>query len=122
MSEKSMVYIYGLDGEGAEFVSAAATIAKEIALPSAADVDEKARFPEESISALAKGGLFGLCLSREFGGKGQRESAFAAVVEEIAGSCPSSAMIYVMHVSASQAIAASPRLAGRDDILRDIAE
>ena len=46
---------------------------------------------------------------------------FAGVVEELAGKCASTAMIYVMHVAASQAIATSSTLGDRDSILRDIA-
>jgi alkylation response protein AidB-like acyl-CoA dehydrogenase len=46
---------------------------------------------------------------------------FAAVVEELATACPSTAMIYVMHVTAAQAIASSASLDGRDAILREIA-
>ena len=47
--------------------------------------------------------------------------AFAGVVEELAGACASTAMIYVMHVSAAQAIAASSILGARDSILKEIA-
>ena len=46
---------------------------------------------------------------------------FAAVVEELAAACPSTAMIYVMHVTAAQAIAASGVFEKRDEVLRDIA-
>jgi alkylation response protein AidB-like acyl-CoA dehydrogenase len=42
-------------------------------------------------------------------------------VEEIAQGCGSTAMVYVMHVAAAQAIAASETLEGRDDLLRQMA-
>jgi len=57
----------------------------------------------------------------EFGGKGEGMRAFAGVVEELAGACGSTAMVYVMHVCAAQAIAAASGLANRDGILTDIA-
>jgi alkylation response protein AidB-like acyl-CoA dehydrogenase len=87
----------------------------------AADVDANGRFPEESIAALAQGGLLGLCVPQAHGGMGQGPRAFAAVAEELAQECSSTAMVFVMHVAATQAIAASPTLRSRDDLLRTIA-
>jgi len=84
-------------------------------------VDEAGRFPRENIDALAAAGLLGLCVPAEAGGAGESMRTFAAVVEEIATACPSTAMIYVMHVTAAQAVASSGTLTGRDEILRDIA-
>src|SRR5262249_59921836 len=52
---------------------------------------------------------------------GHGPGTFAAVVEELAQVCASTAMVYVMHVSAAQAIAVSATLAGRDDLLRAVA-
>jgi len=116
-----MVQVYGLSSSAAEIVSGASRIAAEVASPNAADVDEHARFPTESMKALADAGLYGLCLPKELGGKGEGMRAFAGVVEELAGACGSTAMIYVMHMSATQAIVNSSVLMNRDQILRDIA-
>ncbi|MGH8527838.1 MAG: acyl-CoA dehydrogenase family protein, partial [Gammaproteobacteria bacterium] len=96
-------------------------MATEVAASNAADVDARGRFPTESMRALAEAGLYGLCLSKDVGGKGEGMRAFAGVVEELAGACGSTAMVYVMHVAAAQAINTSSTLAGRDSILRDIA-
>jgi alkylation response protein AidB-like acyl-CoA dehydrogenase len=116
-----MVHVYGLSATAQEHVSTAARIAAEIALPNAADVDLQGRFPIESMGALAEAGLNGLCLPEKVGGKGEGMRAFAAVVEELAGACGSTAMVYVMHVAASQAIATSSILADRDLLLSEIA-
>lgn len=116
-----MLHVYRLSESAQEQVSAAAKIAAEVLEPNAADVDVRGRFPTESMKALADTGLYGLCLPREVGGKGEGMRAFAGAVEELAGACASTAMIYVMHVSASQAIASSATLAERDSILREIA-
>src|SRR5216684_8957594 len=51
----------------------------------------------------------------------QQMRAFAGVVEELSGVCASTAMVYVMHVAASQAIATSSTLSDREPILREIA-
>lgn len=72
--------------------SAAVTIAAH-----AADVDEKGRFPSESMKALADAGLWGLLVPAELGGLGQGLRTLAAVVDEIAQHCGSTAMVYMMH-------------------------
>jgi len=87
-----------------------------------ADVDKKGRFPEESIAALGAAGLLGLTVPAELGGLGQGPRAFCVAAEELARECASTAMVYVMHTSALQAISASKLLAERDAILRAAAK
>jgi len=115
-----MAHPYGFELDGGP-LRAAVTTAVAAAAKHASDVDEKARFPEEAISALAKGGLFGLCVDKSLGGLGEGPRAFAAVVEELAEACGSTAMVYVMHVTAAQAIAAAKPLAHRDALMKDVA-
>ena len=116
-----MPHIYGVDDLGAAFAGRARDIAARVLAPNAADVDARATFPAVNMRALAEGGFFGLCVAREFGGEAQGPRVFASVVEELAGACASTAMIYVMHVTAAQAIAASTTLSDRADLLRAIA-
>jgi alkylation response protein AidB-like acyl-CoA dehydrogenase len=116
-----MVHVYDLSDSARANVSAAAKIAGDVSQPNAADVDSEGRFPDESMKALAGAGLYGMCLPRAVGGKGEDMRAFAGVVEELSGACASTAMIYVMHVAASQAIANSSTLHHRDSILKEIA-
>jgi alkylation response protein AidB-like acyl-CoA dehydrogenase len=117
-----MPHVYGLDEAGLSFVARAARIAKEVAAPHAADVDQNGRFPEESVAALASEGLLGLCVSKELGGAGQGLRPFVAVAEELGQVCGSTAMVFVMHVSAQQAIASSTMFTDRDAILREMAK
>jgi alkylation response protein AidB-like acyl-CoA dehydrogenase len=116
-----MPHVYGIAGAAASLVDAAGVVARDIAGRRAGEVDSEARFPRESLEALKSQGFLGLCLPREVGGKGEGPRTFAAVVEEIAQGCGSTAMVYVMHVSAAQAMAASETLEGKDDVLRRIA-
>lgn len=116
-----MPHIYGLIAEEAAVAASARRLAKEVALPAAEAVDAEARFPREALEQLAAEGFLGLCLPRSFGGQEQPPRMFAAVVEELAQACGSTAMIYVMHVAASQAIVASTTLSGQGALLRDIA-
>jgi alkylation response protein AidB-like acyl-CoA dehydrogenase len=113
--------MYGVDASGSKHAAAAAALAREVLAVHAADVDTTGRFPKESVEELAKAGLSGLYAPGQLGGGGQGPRVFAAVVEELARACSSSAMIYVMHVSAAQAIAASTTFESRDAILREIA-
>ena len=116
-----MPHFYDLDEAATKFVKMATTVAIETAQPAAADVDARGRVPEESLAVLAAAGLFGLCLPPDVGGKGQGPNVFCAVVEELAQACASTAMIYVMHTAAAQIIAASPTLASKQDLLKQIA-
>jgi alkylation response protein AidB-like acyl-CoA dehydrogenase len=114
-------HIYGLDDSGLTYAAKAAALAREIG-GHAAEVDATARFPEESMRALAREGFLGLGVPEALGGRGQGPRVFAAVVEELAQGCASTAMVYVMHVSAQQAMGASATLADRDPLLREMAQ
>jgi alkylation response protein AidB-like acyl-CoA dehydrogenase len=116
-----MAHMYGLSEQGLYFAKDAAKLAAEVLAKHAADVDVKGRFPTESIAALGTRGFMGLTLDPKLGGQGQAPRVFAAVVEELATACASTAMIYVMHVSAAMSIASSKTLEGRDEILKQIA-
>lgn len=117
-----MTNIYGLDETGEQCVAAVRQLVDEAIEPAAAEVDEQARFPQEGVELLAERGFFGLCLPQEFGGQGQPPRVLAAVVEEVARGCGSTAMVYVMHVVASQAMAASETLANKESLLREVAD
>jgi alkylation response protein AidB-like acyl-CoA dehydrogenase len=115
-----LIHPYIQDEQNSHFDSAK-RLAAGILSENAAAVDESGQFPGENLKAIAEAGLLGLCVPAEAGGCGESMRTFAAVVEELATACPSTAMIYVMHVTAAQAIASSASLDGRDAILREIA-
>ncbi len=102
-----------------EAVVAKAKSAGTVIASHAPDVDEKSRFPSESMKALADAGLWGLLVPAEFGGLGQGLRTLAAVVDEIAQHCASTAMVYMMHNSGVNCYLADPqKFAG---LLRDAA-
>jgi alkylation response protein AidB-like acyl-CoA dehydrogenase len=115
------MHIYGLNQEEQAVAVEASSIAHDVAARWAGEVDSEGRFPKESVAALSSRGFLGLCVPKELDGKGQGPRAYAAVVEELAQACASTAMVYVMHISAAQSVASSKTLAGRDDLLRQIA-
>lgn len=115
-----MNHMYGVDETGQEWIHKATAIADGFR-ERAAEVDRAGCFPEAAISELGQQGLLGLAIPEQNGGQGQPPGVLAGVVEELAMVCPSTAMIYVMHVSASQAIVGSACLANRDRLLKEIA-
>jgi alkylation response protein AidB-like acyl-CoA dehydrogenase len=115
-----MLHAYGVEPEN-EVLTTLKRVIDDVIAPNSGATDREAKFPTESMEALAKAGLLGLCVDAAHGGHGQSPRMFAAVAEELAMADPSTAMIYVMHVTAAQAIAASDVLSSRDEILKDIA-
>jgi len=61
----------------------------------AADVDERGRYPEESIKALIDAGLYGIWVPDAYGGTDMGCLALALVAEEIAWACAATATQYV---------------------------
>jgi alkylation response protein AidB-like acyl-CoA dehydrogenase len=115
-----MTDVYGLDETAGHWRQAAAAIAIETLARHAAEVDGQGRYPSESIAALAHGGFYGLCLDTKFSGQGQGPETFAAVVEELACQCASTAMVFVMHVTATKVLETSTIWTGRDQELQAI--
>lgn len=109
-------------GEAADEADLVArNLARDVLAVHAADVDARARFPVESVDALRAARLMGLAVPTTHGGLGGGPSMFAAVTEELAQACASTAMIYVIHTAATRGIVASRTLASRDVLLQAIA-
>ena len=83
--------------------------------------DDNAKFPTESISALADSGLMGVNIPVTNGGLGYGPVEFAHVVREIAQACGSTSMIYLMHMCSVSVIAAAPPSNGGDQLVKDLA-
>ena len=67
--------------------------------PIAAQIDEEARFPTESIKKIAQLGLMGTIFPEEYGGSGGGETEIAIIIEEIARVCGSTAAILLASIS-----------------------
>jgi alkylation response protein AidB-like acyl-CoA dehydrogenase len=103
------------------WVSQGESVAHEVLARHAADVDRQGRWPAESVAALCEAGLMGLTVPLACGGAEEGPRTFVAVMRLLAEQCASTAMIYLMHVCATQMIAAARQFPQRDDILRKIA-
>ena len=100
--------MYRFTTEQQAVVAQARDIAEKYIGPNAAQTDSEGRFPQESIDALATAGFLGLTISPEYGGMGQGLRVACAVLEEIAQRCPSTAMVYMMHLCGIATYSAFP--------------
>jgi len=92
----------------------------KVARDNAPQVDADAAFPQAAVTALRGSGLLGLTLPADVGGMGRGPEEFADILAQLAAACGSTAMVYLMHVSAAMAVAAAPP-PGRPDLLRRLA-
>ena len=102
-------------------ISNAKEITDRVLAPAARQNDKEARFSSEAVKALGATGLLGMTLPAEVGGPGLGPRTFAAVVATLAEADASVAMVYLMHVGATAAIAAARNGADVARILREIA-
>jgi alkylation response protein AidB-like acyl-CoA dehydrogenase len=91
-----------------------------VARESARQVDAEGIFPEAAVEALRGSGLLGLTLPADVGGLGAGPLDLVDVVGGLASACGSTAMIYLMHVSAAMTVAAAPP-EGSPDLLPSLA-
>lgn len=71
------------------------------------------------MDALAKAGLLGLVSSADVGGRGQGLRVAAGVIEKLAGTCGSTAMVLLMHYAAVAVLEANGSEAVRRAIAAD---
>lgn len=87
-----------------EQLSSLRAIVRDTIRPNAERIDREGRFPRENLQALADGGWNSILIPEQYDGLGLDYPAFAQAATEIAKGCPSTALIYVMHVGAAQTI------------------
>ncbi|MCA9241466.1 MAG: acyl-CoA dehydrogenase family protein [Planctomycetales bacterium] len=92
--------LYRLSEEQADTVAHARVIAEQTLAVHSHDVDRQGRFPEESVGALGDAGFCGLNIPKSLGGKEMSLRVVAAVIDELARHCASTAMIFTMHYAA----------------------
>lgn len=73
------------------------SISTEVARPNAVDVDARARFPHETLTALKSAGILSAPIPPELGGAGCSMSELAALCSTLAQACGSSGMVLAMH-------------------------
>ena len=91
-------------------------IIDEVIAPAAIATDSSAVFPRAALDALGAAGLLGLVNATAFGGLGEGPRAATYVVERIARSCASTAMVVCMHYAAAAVLEAHGTDAARRDV------
>ena len=74
--------------------------------PLAAEIDEESRHPDETVRKMAKAGIMGISVPKEYGGAGADTMSYAIALEEIGRVCASTAII----VSVNNSLACFPIL------------
>ena len=74
--------------------------------PLAQEIDEEERFPAETVAKMAKLGLFGIIIPRQYGGAGAGYREYIFAVEEISKHCGTTGVV----LSAHTALCAAPIL------------
>jgi len=90
--------MYAPTHKTSELVAKAHSIAHEIASKHAADVDVKARFPQESVDAMKQAKLLSAGVPKELGGAGANLTELTAMCFTLGQACSSSAMVLAMHL------------------------
>jgi len=90
----------------------------DVVAPAATTIDEQGTFPSAGIKALGEAGILGLTVGTDVGGGGGGMRDAAEVVLRLAATCGSTAMVVLMHYSATAAIEAH----GPKDVRQAIGE
>ncbi len=67
--------------------------------PLAQEIDEEERFPRETVEKMAKLGLFGIIIPRQYGGAGAGYREYIYAVEELSKHCGTTGVILSAHTS-----------------------
>ena len=100
--------MFRLTEDQQRIVADAAAVADAELAPRAASIDREGTFPADGIAALGARGLLGLTVPKAHGGLGEGPRTAAAVLDQIAQRCPSTAMVYLMHLCGVACYAAAP--------------
>src|SRR5262245_57401290 len=94
-----------------EIVALCHKLGAEALEPKAEERDRNSIFPREPMQALARAGINSITLPEKYGGLGTGYFEYALAAETLAHYDPSTAMVYVMHLSAVQTV----NLAGNEE-------
>ena len=81
------------------FLQMVRSFAENEVKPLAAEVDDQERFPMETVQKMAKLGLMGIPVPKEYGGAGGNVQMYIRAVEEISRVCATTGVILSAHTS-----------------------
>lgn len=104
-----------------QWLERAEQVAADVLAPAAADTDRSGTFPRAQLDALRDAGLFGLRADKAHGGEGEGLLTTCLVIEALAKACPSTALIYKMHLESIEMICRAPTAQQAADIVPKLA-
>jgi alkylation response protein AidB-like acyl-CoA dehydrogenase len=99
---------FPLSKDQQEWLERAEAVAADVLAPNAAEADRTGTFPRRQLDALREGGFFGLRGDEAHGGAGAGLLTTCLVTEALARACPSTALIYKMHLESVEMISRVP--------------
>ncbi|MBI4460639.1 MAG: acyl-CoA/acyl-ACP dehydrogenase, partial [Acidobacteria bacterium] len=105
-----------------QVLAASEILSAELLAASADRIDQERQFPRQNLEALGRSGVLGLLVPAQYGGAGGAIAEMSLVLERMAKSCASTAMVVLMHYCGTAVIAAKARAALRDSVLPSIAK
>lgn len=99
-----------------DWLDRADALANDVLAPAAAETDRSATFPRAQLAALQDAGFMGLRADAAHGGAGEGLLTTCLVTEALAKACPSTALIYKMHLESIEVICRAPT----DEQARDL--
>src|SRR3954452_5570739 len=112
MTTPEVADLYALPQEHRDFRDTIRQIAQERVAPRAAEIDEKAEYPQDIRELFAEHDLFGLPFETEYGGTGTGALMLNMAIEEVAKVCASSALMLMVQELGTLPI----RLFGSDEL------
>ena len=94
--EAGLADVYALPQEHIDFRDTIRQIVRERVAPRAAEIDERAEYPQDLRELFAEHDLFGLPFDIEHGGTGTGTLMLNMAIEEVAKACASSALMLMV--------------------------
>ncbi|MDH4146018.1 MAG: acyl-CoA/acyl-ACP dehydrogenase [Acidimicrobiia bacterium] len=99
----------------------AEAIATDVLAPAAAETDRTGTFPRAQLDALRDAGFMGLRADIDHGGVGEGLLTTCLVTEALAKACPSTALIYKMHLESAEMVSRAPTAEQAADVVPKLA-
>src|SRR5204863_8093233 len=93
---EALADVYTVPQEHLDFRDTIRQIAQERVAPRAAEIDEKAEYPQDIRELFAEHDLFGLPFETEYGGTGTGALMLNMAIEEVSKVCASSALMLMV--------------------------
>jgi alkylation response protein AidB-like acyl-CoA dehydrogenase len=92
-------------------------VARKIVAPRAAEIDAKGEFPWDIVNVFAQEGFLSLLIPKDYGGQDTDITSFCIVIDEIAYSCVSSALLIIAHTVGMMPIVLAESMELKESVL-----